>query len=181
VCNRQFRQHYPPSLIKSVLEDYGVIHNVVIQWGCDNEGDAISSYKSKSHSECGIFLSTDYPYLSTSPDGIIPLSASSFGLIEVKCPFKHKNSKIAEACVDSSFCLAYVNDGFQLKRTHNYYYQVTGQLALTGAQFCDFIVWTEVDMHIERIHLDKELWEDVKEAHPLLSYLFRNRNFRAFK
>jgi len=94
----------------------------------------------------------------------------------VKCPSKHRKSKIAEACVDSSFCLACVNDGFQLKRTHNYYYQVTGQLALTGAQFCDFVVWTEVDLHIERIHLDRELWEDmlIKEAHPLLSYLFRN-------
>jgi len=141
-----------------------VIHTAAIQWGCDNEGDAISSYKSKSHSivsECVIFLSTDYPYLATSPDGIIPLSASSFGLIEAKWPFKHRNSKIAEACVDSSFFLACVNDGFQLKRTHNYYYQITGQLALTGAQFCDFIVWTEVDMYIERIHLDRELLEDM--------------------
>jgi len=66
-----------------------VIYTAAIQWGWDHEGDAISSYKSKSHSivsECGIFLSTDYPYLATSPDGIIPHSASSFGLIEVKCP-----------------------------------------------------------------------------------------------
>ena len=27
-----------------------------------------------------------------------------------------------------------------LKRTHDYYYQVTGQLSLTGAQFSDFVV-----------------------------------------
>jgi len=54
-----------------------------------------------------------------------------------------------------------VDDGFQLKRMHDYYYQVTGQLALTVAQFCDFVVWTEVDMHIEYIHLDSELWENM--------------------
>ena len=73
----------------------------------------------------------------------------------MKCPFKHRKSKIAEACVDS------VDDGFRLKRTHDYYYQVTGQLALSGSQFCDFVVWTEVDIHIKRIHLDRESWEDM--------------------
>jgi len=48
-------------------------------------------------------------------------------------------------------------NGFKLKRTHDYYYQVTGQLALTEALFCDFVVWTEFD---ECIHFS-ELWEDM--------------------
>jgi len=64
VCNRQFRQSYPPSLIKSLLENYGVPYTAPIQWR--NKGDAISSYKSKSHSECGIFLSTDYQHSSVT-------------------------------------------------------------------------------------------------------------------
>ena len=68
---------------------------------------------------------------------------------------------MVEACVDGSFCLACVDNTIMLKRTHDYYYQVTGQLALTGAQFCDFVIWTEVDMHVERIYLDSELWEDI--------------------
>ena len=164
VCNRQFRQLYPPSLMKSLLGDYGMPRTAAIQWGCNHEADVIRSYMSNRGvlvSECGIFLSTRYPFLATSPDGIVPLSDTCFGLTEVKCPFKHRKSKIAEACEDGSFCLRCVDDTIVLKRMHDYYYQVTGQLALTGAQFCDFVVWTEEDIHIERIRLDNELWDDM--------------------
>ena len=45
-----------------------------------------------------------------------------------------------------------------LKRRHDYYYQVIGQLAITNAIYCDFIDWTLTDMHIERIYMDVELW-----------------------
>ena len=38
-----------------------------------------------------------------------------------------------------------------LNRKHDYYYQVTGQIALTGGEFCDFVVWTPNELHIQRI------------------------------
>ena len=82
------------------------------------------------------------------------------GLVEVKCPFKHRKSTIEEACNDRSFCLANTDNGVMLKRTHDYY-QITGQLALTGARCCDFVVWTENDVHIERIAFDSTLWNEM--------------------
>ena len=51
--------------------------------------------------------------------------------------------------------------GVVLKNIHDYYYQVMGQLALKGAQFCDFVIWTEIDMHTERISFDATLWNDM--------------------
>lgn len=53
--------------------------------------------------------------------------------------------------------------GPTLKRNHDYYYQVIGQLAITGASYCDFIVRTLTDMHIERIHMDMQLWQEITE------------------
>ena len=50
-----------------------------------------------------------------------------------------------------------------LRRNHNYYYQVIGQIALSKAEFCDFVVWTEVDIHIERIVPDSSLWAEMQE------------------
>ena len=44
---------------------------------------------------------------------------------------------------------------------HDYYYQVAGQLGLTGAKFCDFVFWTEVGIHIEWILLDVALWTEM--------------------
>ena len=48
VCNRQFRQLYPPSLVKSILGDYGTPHTAAIQWGWDHEANAICSYTLKT-------------------------------------------------------------------------------------------------------------------------------------
>ena len=133
--------------------------------GCDHESDALQQYMGLTGiciEECGLSLSEENLYLATFPDGIIHLTNGEFGVIEVKCPFKHREHTIADACKDAAFCL-YTNDSgqVQLKRAHNYYYQISGQLALTGAQCCDFIVWTMVEMHIERIFLDDNLWKEM--------------------
>ena len=168
VCNRVFRQLYPPSLVKTLLGDYGIPHTAALQWGCDHESGAIQQYMLLSGSqveECGVFLSEQYPYLATSPDGIIRLDNGKFGVVEVKCPYKHRKNSIEVACKDTTFCLSKgtENGEIALNRHHDYYFQVTGQLALTSAEFCDFIVWTEVDIHIERILLDVDLWTEMEK------------------
>ena len=56
--------------------------------------------------EYGVFLSVDYPFLATSPDGIIRLGNQEFGIVEVECPYKHRDSSIELACQDSAFCLS---------------------------------------------------------------------------
>ena len=139
VCNRQFQQSYPTSLIKTVLGDYGTPHSAALQWGCDHERDAIQQYMVTTGTrveDCGVFLSVDYPFLATSPDGVIWLRNEKFGIIEVKCPYKHCDNSIEMVCQDPAFCL---------KRTHDYYYQVIGQLTLSGAKFCNFIVCMDKD------------------------------------
>ena len=164
VCNRQFRHSYPLSLLKTVLGDYGTPHSAALQWGCDHESSAVQQYMvatSVQVDECGVFLSVDYPFLATSPDGVIWLGNEEFGIVEVKCPYKHRDSSIEMACQDSAFCLSVDGSQARLKRTHDYYYQVIGQLALSGAKFCDFIVWTKVDFHRERILPDDELWSEM--------------------
>lgn len=41
-----------------------------------------------------------------------------------------------------------------LKKSHNYYYQVQGQLATTQLPWCDFVVWTPHGTTIQRIERD---------------------------
>jgi len=107
--------------------------------------------------ECGVFLSIDYPFLATSPDGVIYLRNEEFGIMEliniVTAPLKW-HIRIPHSVE---------NNEMRLKRTHNYYFQVIGQLALTGAKFCDFMVWTKVDFHRARILPDDELRSEMKK------------------
>ena len=113
--------------------------------------------------ECEGFATKLNFLLEMATDGVIHLRNGEFGIMEVKCPYKHHDSSIEMACQDPSFCLRVKNNETRLKRTHNYYFQVIGQLALTGAKFCDFMVWTKVDFHRERILPDDELWSEMKE------------------
>ena len=42
---------------------------------------------------------------------------------------------------------------------HIYYDQVQGQVARSGAKWCDFVVYTTRGVSIERIHFDEEHWK----------------------
>ena len=153
-------------MVKTLLGDYGIPLFAALQWGCDHESDAIQQYMLLSGSqveECGVFFSEQFPYLATSPDGIVSLGDGKFGVAEIKCLYKHRKNTIEEACKDSSFCLYYRDGQIALDRQHDYYYQVTGQLVLTSAEFCDFAVWTEIYIHIEWVKLDVGLWAEMKD------------------
>lgn len=79
--------------------------------------------------------------------------------MEVKCPSSKFGVSPAEACSDSNFYLE-IKDGIpKLKKDHVYYDQVQGQMALTGAKWCDFVVYTSRGLSIERIHFDEEHWK----------------------
>ena len=58
--------------------------------------------------DSGLFINPKRPWLAASPDGIVidKLSGQRMLCLEVKCPFKHKDRKVEEACKeDKDFCL----------------------------------------------------------------------------
>ena len=58
--------------------------------------------------DSGLFIDPKLPWLAASPDGIVidKLSGQRMLCLEVKCPFKHKDRKVEEACrKDKDFCL----------------------------------------------------------------------------
>ena len=113
---------------------------------------------------CGIYISEQYLFLGASPEGIVHGEDSGAKLVEVKCPFKHRDKTIEEACHDPTFCIELKDGVFQLKRHHHYYYQVTGQLGITGVSTGYFVVWTQADIFIEEIVLDKDVWSTMQDT-----------------
>ena len=127
----------------------------------------MKAYEDKLNVEvdvCGIFLSTHFPFLGATPDGLLYTGTGmgKFAIVEVKCPYKHCNSTILDACKDSQFCLELDSSNQpKLKRNHDYYYQILGQLGISGGEYCDFVVWTLVDVYIERVYLDSTVWQEM--------------------
>ena len=85
---------------------------------------------------------------------------SSVQLVQRSCHYSIYAQRRTEH--KSTFCLRYIRDTYELKRQHNYYYQVQGQLHITRRSWCDFVLWTPsstVDnLCVERIHDDKTFW-----------------------
>jgi len=48
----------------------------------------------------------------------------------------------------------------ELKRTHDYYYQIQGQLHISKKRYCYFVVFSENWIHIEKIVYNDEFWQN---------------------
>ncbi len=143
--------------------------NEATRYGVANEGKARQDYALYLQQSgcpdlevalCGLFVSIDEPWLAASPDGVIVNCKDSniVRLLEVKCPFSAKSKTISEACKSATFFLESADESCQLKRRHDYYFQIQCQLFCVNCEWCDLVVKTEMDVHIERIYRDKKWW-----------------------
>ena len=113
--------------------------------------------------ECGFSLHPAFRFLGASPDRVVFDASATprYGLLEVKCPhsaFNASETVHQAAATRSEFCCTVLNGQVRLKRNHAYYYQVQGQMAITGAVWCDFFVWIGSSTHLERVFADKKFW-----------------------
>lgn len=143
----------PESTLKEVLS-YRSFETHHTKYGLLNEDTARRKYVSvmkKEHpsitvKNCGLLVTPDYSHLGASPDGYVNCThcEDHNGLIEIKCPSSsHWRTKTPEECaMDKKFFCCLVNGKVRLKRNHSYFYQVQGQLAISGRKWCDFVVWT---------------------------------------
>uniref|UniRef100_A0A3B3BSM4 YqaJ viral recombinase domain-containing protein n=1 Tax=Oryzias melastigma TaxID=30732 RepID=A0A3B3BSM4_ORYME len=129
----------------------GTAQTAAMKRGLDREEDILWEYADHcdvSVTHCGIIIRPDAPHLGATPDAKVfdPKEMPPFGLAEIKScdvddvsQVKHLTTVKGRAC---------------LKKTHKYYYQVQGQLAVSGLEWCDFITDTRTDLTVERIFRD---------------------------
>ena len=85
----------------------------------------------------GILISTKYPFLSATPDGVVSCDCCGSGLLEVKCSYKYRDINPSDIA-DVNFYLQTQPDGTRvLNQTREYYYQVQGQMAIWNKEYCD--------------------------------------------
>ena len=62
--------------------------------------------------------------------------------------------------LDDFYCYIDDDNNIRLHSNHRYFYQVQGTMAITGASFCDFIVWIPKSLERVVIKFDQQLWQD---------------------
>ena len=142
-------------------------------WGKDKEGEACEAYvKSKRQTgNVGLTVSSrglvvsESGFLGASPDGFVfdpsQPAGNCLGLLEIKCPFSARDMTPVEACQTLPLfpCSWSEENGLMLKRTHKYFYQIQGGMAICGMPWCDFVIWTPQGICIERVKYDHEFWQ----------------------
>ena len=113
-------------------------------------------------SDVGLHLSSSFPYLGASLDGIVSCQNEKWGL-EIKCPFSKYNCSLQHALTDKKFFLFKDDHGtIKLKRKHSYFFQIQGQMFCANLKRVDFVVWFGSDepLFVETIWYDKDFVMD---------------------
>ena len=138
------------TLIKSICyPNLFKVNTKAVIYGCKHEADAIKAYEAemiKSHvdfklSQCGLVINREYPWIHATPDFLVSCSCCGLGCGEVKCPLCIDRCDFDSYVLKKNSCLEKVAGKFQLKRSHNYFFQVQQQLfTLPERKYNDFVV-----------------------------------------
>ena len=77
----------------------------------------VKSWQRRTQRDIGLVISTNWPFLGASLDGIVCCDSCGHGVIEVKCPYCVRNKHLEDAVKDKSFCLKEELDVIALDRT----------------------------------------------------------------
>ena len=81
------------------------------------------------------------------------------GLLEIKKTLSARTKYLKDACSSSTFCLEMSKmDKPQLECRHDFYSQIQCQLYCADKNWCDFVLRTDEELHVEWIHRDRKWW-----------------------
>ncbi|XP_038154096.1 uncharacterized protein LOC119791831 [Cyprinodon tularosa] len=102
-------------------------------------------------SPCGLVVHPSAPWLGATPDGLVfdHKETSSFGLVHVK----YVNAKSFIECQ----ALKCSNGVLELKRADKHYWEMQGQMMVTGTTWCDLVLHSREDILVQRIYRDEGL------------------------
>ncbi|OCT80618.1 uncharacterized protein LOC108716948 [Xenopus laevis] len=178
ISHSRFANHkteeIPQSYLKAVLGTGSRVQTTAMYWGIQNEKKAVLAYEKLASKrdgrqvkveDCGLFIHPMKNWLAASPDGIVKDGCTweTLRILEVKCPYKHKEHTISEACADPKFCLQLNGDSYMLRQDHAYYTQVQCQLAATQLRSADFVVHTNKETAIAPVCFSPEFWENTEK------------------
>lgn len=166
------KKEVTPAFLKTIFKRSSTKPTRHMQTGIANEPVALEKYRRQYDGKldlfkCGFVVNPGVPFLGASPDGVVyDQEKAEFGLVEVKtlAAAMDEGFHIHEAYEEKK--AGFLTDKLQLDHGHHYYLQVQGQLALTGLQWCDFLVDCGKEFSVERISFNRNEW--VNETLPKL-------------
>lgn len=137
-----------------------------LEWGHEKTISAAQLYfKKLNHKHCdlvlkesGLVVNPLWPFLGASPDRIRYCKCHCKTLLEIKSLYSKRNLLPAVAAADK---VIKTPNGYILKQETAWYYQVQGQMALTGVENTDVVIYTNKGILIVPVEFDPVFWQAV--------------------
>ena len=173
----------PTRLVIDIMGYNGPLRHLppAMRWGKENEAKARECYLVNRQSvgedmvvqPTGLHLLPEKSFLAASSDGKILCRSTDtccYGCLEIKCPYSIKGAitieltpmEIAEQFPDF-FMKKGSDDLLHLPTDHSYYAQVQGEMAILGVEWCDFVVYSNGTVAVDRILADADYWKNLEE------------------
>ena len=160
-------------LLARLFRNFEIGSLLAVKHGRDQEGDvrrAFCQEITKKHRngkvlESGLVASRTFPFIRAAPDNIFTCVCCKENRVpvEYKCPYKIRTKTVEDGASDLDVLEVGSQGQITLKKAHKCYSQVTTQIALLGAPFGYFIVWTPIGhAFVQQIALDREHWEELE-------------------
>ena len=166
VCH--MRESTEKSNIVKLLMNYCPMEHVPeqLQWGHEKEITASDLYGkkiSKKHNEVnlvesGLIINQKWPFLGASPDRIRRCKCHGKTLVECKSLFAKRNLLPGIAASDK---LLKTTTGFKLKEETSWYYQIQGQMGISGIHATDLVIYTNKGILIVHVEFNAEFWQQI--------------------
>lgn len=174
ICRRRITTSCK-NLVKNIMYSPNVLNVPALAYGRKNEPIALQQLEKQEHITvqlCGLFIDNNLQFLGATPDGLV----GEDGLVEVKCPSSAAGVDLDKAVLEGKVrYLTYSSDSskvMSLKTTHEYYYQIQGQLHITNRNFCLLAIWTSKEHPVKciKIHRDDIFWKEKMEKQLIQFY-----------
>lgn len=93
------RKHWNDDFASKIINNDKQIPSMYTDWGRNKEVTALDCYTDQmlcqhanfSTEICGLFINPTMPHLAATPDALCKCDCCGGGIIEIKCPFKHRD------------------------------------------------------------------------------------------
>ena len=120
-----------------------------------------NNHKSVSTENMGTVISSQYPFISASPDLKVNCKCCEAGLVEIKCPYNIRDK--APIPSELNQLIQNPSNTFSLKHTTDHYCQIQGQLGITKLKYCYYFVFTHHGYYLEKIPFNETFYKDMLE------------------
>lgn len=150
------------SVVRAIRNPVNLSSSTAVRWGLLNESkarDMLSDILKKKICKRGLGLDPINLGLAASTDGITETGE----LVEIKCPYNARDVSLTEAYKNGVKVIEKLFSDqtcTEILKSHEYYYQVQGQLNTNNVSLCYFMVWSPVDYRIIEVQKDEVFWEE---------------------